>query len=145
MHFDIPTEPDQTTDDFVANQVRQYNSRFLQEDFEPLSVYCHKDEATIVGGLTGKTYWNYLDIGYLWVDENYRGGGIASQLILLAEDKARERGCSYSMLDTYQFQALGFYLKHGYETFGTLEGYGDKHERYYLRKTLFCERRSDPV
>ena len=40
------------------------------------------------------------------------------------------------MLDTFEFQALGFYQKQGYEIFGTLEGYCKKYERYYLRKKL---------
>ncbi len=54
----------------------------------------------------------------------------------LAETEAKRRGCIYSMLDTYEFQALGFYLKQGYTKFGQLEGYCEKYERYYLKKKL---------
>ena len=136
MKFDIPSVPDQKADDFVISQTRKYNADFVPDEFEPLSVYCRNDDGVIVGGLTAKTYWNYLDISFLWVDEQHRGTGVASQIIKLAEDKARERGCSVSMLDTFEFQALGFYQKKGYEIFGTLEGYCKKYERYYLRKKL---------
>jgi len=136
MKFDIPDEPDSNADEFVINQTRRYNSDYVPNDFEALSVHCRNDDGVIIGGLTGKTYWNYLDIEFLWVDEKHRNCGIAARLIKLAEDKARRRGCAYSMLDTYEFQALGFYLKQGYETFGTLEGYCNKYERYYLRKNL---------
>jgi len=136
MNFDIPAKPDQAADDFVISQTRQYNADFVPDDFEFLSVHCRGDDGVIIGGLTGKTYWNYLDIGFLWVDEQHRKHGIASRVIQLAEDEARARGCSYSMLDTYEFQALAFYQKQGYETFGTLEGYCDKYKRFYLTKKL---------
>ena len=113
MKFDIPSIPDEIADDFVRSQTRKYNADFVPDEFEPLSVYCRNDDGVIIGGLTAKTYWNYLDISFLWVDDQHRGNGVASQIIKLAEDKARERGCSVSMLDTFEFQALGFYQKQG--------------------------------
>ena len=136
MHFKIPTEPDTTADEFVISQTRQYNADFVPNDFEPLSVHCRDDDNCIIGGLTGKTYWRYLDIEYLWVDKAHRGKGIASKIIQMAEQRARIRNCRCSMLDTYEFQALGFYLKQGYEMFGKLDGYCDQYERYFLRKAL---------
>ena len=136
MHFNIPTEPDPEADEFVINQTRQYNADYVPNDFEPLSVHCRDDDNRIIGGLTGKTYWRYLDIEFLWVDKACRGNGIASRIIQMAEQQARKRNCRFAMLDTYEFQALGFYLKQGYEVFGKLEGYCDQYERYYLRKLL---------
>lgn len=136
MQFNIPSEPDKEADDKVISQTRLYNTAFVPSDFEPLSVHCRDDDNRVIGGLTGKTYWDYLDIEFLWVDEACRGNGVASKVMQLAEQRARERGCRCAMLDTYEFQALGFYLKQGYEVFGKLEGYCDKYERYYLRKTL---------
>ena len=136
MDFKIPTEPDTTADEFVISQTRQYNADFVPNDFEPLSVHCRDDDNRIIGGLTGKTYWRYLDIEYLWVDKAHRGKGIASKIIQMAEQCARIRNCRCAMLDTYEFQALGFYLKQGYEMFGKLDGYCGQYERYYLRKML---------
>ncbi|HEY3138703.1 MAG TPA: GNAT family N-acetyltransferase, partial [Blastocatellia bacterium] len=36
--------------------------------------------------------------------------------------------------DTYDFQALGFYQKRGYEVFGLLEGFPTGYRRYFLQK-----------
>jgi hypothetical protein len=57
-------------------------------------------------------------------------------LMLTAEEEAITRGCSGSTLDTFSFQALDFYNKLGYRTFGTLSGYNGKHQRHYLQKSL---------
>ena len=45
-------------------------------------------------------------------------------------------GAYLSHLDTFDFQAKDFYLKHGYEIFGTLENCPPNHNRYYLKKAL---------
>ena len=136
MEFEIPDSPDDDVDQFIMGETRKYNAQFVPDDHKALSVYCRDKEGKVVGGLTGKTYWNYLDIGFLWVDEQSRNNSLAAEIIKLAEDEAKRRGCTYSMLDTFEFQALGFYLKQGYEQFGKLEGYCERFERYYLRKKI---------
>lgn len=136
MKFEIPELENEEIDEFIANETRRYNSEFVPDDFETLSVYCRDSENSIIGGLTGKTYWNYLDIGFLWVHQNKRNSGIASELLQLAEVEAKQRGCEFSMLDTYEFQALEFYKKQGYSEFGQLDGYCGKYARYYLKKAL---------
>ena len=136
IKFETTSHPDKTKDEIVISGTRKYNSRHVDNDFLPLSIYCSDSDGQIIGGLTGKTYWNYLDIEFLWVHEDYRGVDIATQVITMAEAEARKRGCSYAMLDTYEFQALDFYIKQGYECFGKLEGYCERYERYYLKKTI---------
>ena len=51
-----------------------------------------------------------------------------------AEQEARDRGCSHAHCDTYDFQALPFYQKLGYQVFGQLEDYPAGHTRYFLQK-----------
>jgi GNAT superfamily N-acetyltransferase len=136
MDFEIPNNPNEEVDDYIIAKTREHNDHFVPNDYAPLSVYCRDDDGSIVGGLTGKTYWNYLDIEFLWVEESLRKQGLGEKIINLAEKEAIRRGCKYSTLDTYEFQALGFYQKQGYEQFGQLDGFCDKYERYYLRKKL---------
>lgn len=136
MNFEVTSTPDAAVDELVFNHIRAYNSKFLPSNSSSLSVYCHDNSAVLIGGLTGRTFWDYLDIGFLWVDEKNRGKGIASHIIGLAEEEAKHRGCYYSVVDTYEFQALSFYEKQGYRQFGKLEGYCNKYERYYLTKKL---------
>ncbi len=92
-----------------------------------------------MAGLTGKTFWNWLHIEYLWVHESQRGKKLGSQMMKAAEDEAINRGCIGSTLDTFSFQAPGFYKKLGYSIVGGLSGYSGEHQRHYLvpdRKVL---------
>jgi ribosomal protein S18 acetylase RimI-like enzyme len=53
-----------------------------------------------------------------------------------AEAEALERGCRGVYVDTFHFQARGFYEKLGFAVFGTLEGMPAGGARYYLSKKL---------
>jgi ribosomal protein S18 acetylase RimI-like enzyme len=53
-----------------------------------------------------------------------------------AEDEARRRGCRGAWLDTYSFQARGFYERIGYEVFGVIDDFPPGHSRLFLRKTF---------
>lgn len=89
-----------------------------------------------MGGVTARTYWQYLDIKFLWVHERYRKGGLGSKVMHAAEAEALRRGCNAAFLDTLSFQARGFYEKLGYAEFGRLSGFSGKHERYFMQKSL---------
>jgi ribosomal protein S18 acetylase RimI-like enzyme len=130
---DAPHERDEA---FVIAQTRAYNATFIESDVRRLCVFARDDTDAIIGGLTGRTYWRYLDIAFLWVHEKYRGQGLATNLMSAAESEARNRKCRHVFLDTLSFQALGFYKKLGYTEFGRLSGFGGKHDRYWLRKSL---------
>ena len=52
------------------------------------------------------------------------------------EEQAKSFGSKLVHLDTFDFQARDFYLKHGYEIFGTLENCPEGHNRYYMKKIL---------
>ena len=52
-----------------------------------------------------------------------------------AERRAVERGCHSAWVDTFSFQAPGFYPKLGYEPFGELD-YPPDFKRIFLRKQL---------
>jgi ribosomal protein S18 acetylase RimI-like enzyme len=57
-------------------------------------------------------------------------------LLASAELEARKRGCNFIQLDTFSFQALGFYEKQGYKKFGDLPNYTNNHVRFYLYKAV---------
>ena len=80
--------------------------------------------------------WNILYIDILWVEENYRNYGFGKRLLLDIEKTASEKGCYLVDLDTFDFQALGFYEKLGYEIFGKLDDSPKNHCRYFLKKYL---------
>ncbi|HAU2049158.1 TPA: GNAT family N-acetyltransferase, partial [Legionella pneumophila] len=76
----------------------------------------------------------YVDV--LWVNEKHRGLGIGAELLRSVEAEAIKRGIPASTLDTFSFQAEGFYLKQGYKHLGTIKNYLEGHDRIYFRKQL---------
>src|SRR5712691_3125402 len=71
----------------------------------------------------------------LWVHAELRGQGIGRELMARAEQRAAALGCHSAFLDTFSFQAPGFYQKLGYTVFGTLD-YPPDHKRFFLQKRL---------
>ena len=53
-----------------------------------------------------------------------------------AEAEATRRGCRGVFLESYSFQAPGFYQQLGYEEFAVLEDFPRAYRRHFLRKTL---------
>ncbi len=90
----------------------------------------------IAGCIADGYWWNAVYVDALWVDEKYRGKGLGSLLLNTVENIAVENGCDLIHLDTFDFQAKDFYVRHGYEVFGILENSPDGHCRYYMRKNL---------
>ncbi len=81
-------------------------------------------------------FWGILSIEILWVKEDCRNRGYASALVKDVETIAKEKNCKISHLDTFDFQARGFYEKLGYTVFGVLEDCPEGHSRYYMSKKL---------
>lgn len=94
------------------------------------------DAGTVLGGLWGSTNFTQLHIDLLYVPDALRGTGIGSAVIGQAETEAVRRGCRGVWLDTYSFQARGFYERLGYRVFGTIEDYLPGHDRFFLSKAL---------
>jgi GNAT superfamily N-acetyltransferase len=71
----------------------------------------------------------------MWLADHLRGAGLGRDLIGQAERIAIRRGCHSAYLDTFSFQARGFYEALGYTLFGTLD-YPPGHQRRFLQKRL---------
>ena len=93
-------------------------------------------DAPIEGGVVGWSWYGWMHIAFVYLPENLRGAGLGQQLLQRAEAIARERGCHGLWLDTFSFQARGFYEKLGFSLFGEIEDYPPGHSRFFLRKRL---------
>jgi GNAT superfamily N-acetyltransferase len=89
-----------------------------------------------VGGLWGRTGYDWLFVELLFVPESMRGRGVGTDLMRRAEREAAARGCHGAWLDTFEFQARGFYERLGYECFGELQRYPVGSARFFLKKGL---------
>ncbi len=90
----------------------------------------------IMGGIIAVMYWDWLYIDLMWLREDLRGQGFGQQLLTQVEKDAKKRGATKSYLDTFSFQAPGFYKKLGYHVFGELKDFPQGHHRYFMTKEL---------
>ena len=94
------------------------------------------DNGVAVGGLAGWSTFDWFFVVGLFVPEALRGQRLGSELIGRAEAYAREQGLIGVWLDTFDFQARGFYEKLGYTVFGTLDDHPVGGRRFFLKKRL---------
>lgn len=103
----------------------------------PLHVWALDEQEELAGGLTGHTWARWLHVTYLWVDGRHRGTGLGSRLLAEAERVAHgERGCAASRVETWDFQAPGFYKKRGYDVVCVIPDYPPGVTEYTLTKRL---------
>lgn len=136
FHLDAQADPDSLLAD-VRQGIREADPADVgKRDWEPVHLALKEDDGSVVGGLYGATMWKWLMIDGLWVSPEQRGLGLGKQLVLAAEETARERGGIESWLGTFDFQSRGFYAHLGYEAFSELQGFPPGHVHYHLRKKL---------
>ena len=107
-----------------------------RNDLRPLVLTLEDDDGAVVGGLWGRTAYGWLFVELLVVPESLRGTGLGTELMSRAETEAVARGCHGAWLDTFEFQARGFYERLGYTCFGELKDYPPGSARFFMRKSL---------
>lgn len=121
----------------IRDGLFRFNTVHAGDDqHQPVTLVVRDARGQVIGGLLGMTYWGWLVIEILWLDESARGQGLGQQLVARAEQIAVERGCHSAHLDTMSFQAPDFYLKLGYTVWGQLDDLPRGHRRIFLKKSL---------
>jgi GNAT superfamily N-acetyltransferase len=121
----------------LEERIYQYNVAATGvDDGRYLSVLMKRDDGTIYAGLHGHTWAGICEIKTLWIVESERGKGLGSQLLSMAEEEARRRGCRVVHLASFTFQAPGFYARHGFEEFARLEDLPAGHANVFMIKRL---------
>ncbi|KTD09357.1 GNAT family N-acetyltransferase [Legionella jamestowniensis] len=123
-------------DKIIRDGIINFNAPFTGTKPDRYSVYVKDNVSNIIGGAIVYAHKSSIYVDVLWVNEEYRGLGIGAELLRSVEAEAIKRGISTSTLDTFSFQAEGFYLKQGYQHLGTIKNYLEGHDRIYLRKQL---------
>lgn len=127
--------------DAVSRQLWKGLVRFNREQAGPLrykrTVLSVRDgKGRLLGGLILQSYWQESYIELLWLSARARSAGFGSQLLKEAERRAQRRGSRLIHLNTYSFQAPGFYEKQGYRRFGGMSGSPPGASRHFYVKRL---------
>ena len=122
---------------YIREALNQFNKGIVGDDgHTPLGIVEYDNGGNVIGGILGGTYWGWMYIDILWVDEKHRKQGIGTRLLREAESEAVCRGCHHVHLDTMSWQAPEFYKKHGYEVIGILPDIPSENQKYLLMKAL---------
>ncbi|MGW5368172.1 GNAT family N-acetyltransferase [Streptomyces sp. NPDC004009] len=145
--FRIETEVDRARRDLLRSRLRDTNTAASPvlaalrgtagEREVPLHVWALDEAGELAGGLVGHTWTTWLHVTYLWVDSPHRGTGLGSRLLADAEHLARTgRACDGARVETWDFQAPGFYEKQGYDVVCVIPDYPPGLTEYTLTKRL---------
>jgi GNAT superfamily N-acetyltransferase len=133
----LEPQPSAADVEAIRAGLRAFNASRVGDDaHQPLTLVLRAPDGRLLGGLLGDTYWGWLSIGILWLEESARGRGHGSRLLAAAEAEARRRGCHHAHVDTMSFQALPFYEKRGYRVWGELRDLPRGYSRIFLSKQL---------
>ncbi len=129
--------PNKNEIEFVNNALEKFNNMHVGPDNHLLLNIVEYDEnQNVIAGILGGTYWGWLHIDILWVDENFRSKKIGSRLLIAAENEAKKRGCHSVHVDTMSWQAPEFYKKHGYELISELDNIPNGYKKFHFIKRL---------
>lgn len=131
--FEI-VEPDAEVYADIARRFDAHNRARAGWNWTSFSLV-RREAGRIVAAGRGVTNMGLVEIRGLWIDPPLRGQGIGSRLLAAIEAEARRRGCRRAALDSYSFQAPGFYLPRGYREWGRLD-YPDGTRRHFFVKDL---------
>ena len=104
--------------------------------YSRVALCARDDKGKLLGGLILVSYWRESYIELLWLSAKARGSGIGTRLIKEAEKRAQKRRSRLIHLNTYSFQAPGFYEKQGYKRFGGMSGSPKGESRHFYVKRL---------
>ncbi|MDE5539535.1 MAG: GNAT family N-acetyltransferase [Bacilli bacterium] len=94
------------------------------------------DEDRLVGGAIGHVLYNWYFLELLWIEEAYRGQDIGTALIKNIEEYANKENLTGIRMETWNFQAKGFYEKMGYKLYATIEDCPPGTIDYFFKKKL---------
>lgn len=137
MNFEISTDKESPENKKITEMLDSYNLSFAGPYHDtPLNIFVKDDTGKLLGGLLGITYWGWLYVDTLIIEESQRGTGLGTKILKAAEEEALRRGCRGVHLDTHDFQSRGFYEKQGYNLNSTIPNLPKGYNKYQMIKEL---------
>ena len=134
--WSIRLEPEPSPDireRIVAPLSRHNEERAGPGNWRLIAITVRDADDAVVGGLYGRIGYGFLFVELLATGEA-RGRGIGRRVMALAESQARAAGLDGMWLDTWTFQAPGFYEKLGFVECGRINDYPPGHARIFYVK-----------
>jgi len=140
LNYSVNTAQDDPDRMHIRRRLREWTRNkaagFPTQVEFPLTIVVKDGQGKFVGGMWGEAFLGCLDIYFLWVEEEYRSQGVGSRIMQMAEKLAKEKGCRLLKLDTFDFQAPGFYEKLGFAEFGQVSYYPDGPAKCFFQKEI---------
>jgi len=137
LKFAAEDEPRQADLDTVDAGLHRHNlERGSVDEVRRMAVFARDAFGAVRGGAVGRYWGRYCELQQLWVDEPLRRAGIGARLLDEFEARGAGLGCSVFALETFSFQAPGFYEKRGYEVVLRQDGFPHGHVKFSMRKTV---------
>ena len=134
----VTDAPDAAAAEVISKGLNDYNDEVTGiRDRRRLAVIV-RDPATgeTLGGALGRTSLGLMFLDLFYLPKSWRGGGMGSRVLAMAEEEGRRRGCRAAVLYTISFQAPEFYRKHGWRVFGEIPCDPPGTSRIFMTKEL---------
>lgn len=120
--------------EFIHQRLKGYNRQFWH-CLREYNFHMEENDEIAAGIVAGSTF-ETLEIEFLFVEEKYRGKGYGHRLLCYTEEKAKSDGIKHALLNTYSFQAPGFYIKEGYRELFRIEKALGEFTQHFFWKDL---------
>lgn len=121
--------------EYIHSQLQRYNANYMTE-FRDYSFHMEESE-TIIAGIVAESVGDTVEVEFLYVDEAFRGRGLGARLLRRVEEEAKKDGMSRILLNTYSFQAPGFYEKMTYrKLFEISPCFGAQRQFYFIKELI---------
>ena len=122
----------------LLQRLRAYYRKHLgeQSEWQVIGLTAKDAQGRAIGSIQGSVAMNFLRLDFLWVDDASRRAGVGSTLLAEAEARARALGVKTVGLETFDWQAPGFYRKQGYVEAERLDPELDKGMGAFMRRAL---------
>ncbi len=105
-------------------------------DVRHLSCFARDANGVAIAGAVGRTWGQNAELQQIWLPEPMRKQGLGGALLREFENAARARTCTLIYLETWTFQARGFYEKQGYSVALEIAGYAPGLAKFTMIKRL---------
>ncbi|MFC3909299.1 GNAT family N-acetyltransferase [Legionella dresdenensis] len=135
--IEVDYHPDNANVDFLRQKIIDFNKRYLHEKASQFNVLARDDKNhCIIGGASVWQHSDALYIDILWLEEGYRRQKLGTEIINTIAEQANKNNIKKLYVDTYDFQAVDFYVKQGFLIIAEVKNYLLEHDLVYLKKEL---------